>query len=626
MPRRRPSPRRPPSCCSSATGRRRPPGKRAARPGRRACTWPTTGRRQAEAVAERIAALDAQGRRRLRLAARAHPGDGGAHRQGARACGCAVERGLLECDFGDWTGRRAEGSCCKLPEWQHGAALPERLPLPGRRVVRRDADPHRRRRRPPARRPPGRDRRRRLPRRPHQGGGGRTPWAPTSTCSSASSSRRARSPRSPTATTARSCSPSTPIGRPRRRWRRHERRRSTSPTSTLHGRAPSGRPASASSTSRRATAASVVTLQLEKQQVAALADYLAGLLADLPAARRRGHRRPRASSSRSSAEWVVGADRRRLRRATRPHRRACSRSCVDEEDERRRRGRRDGAVRARPAAQVAAFVGHARASWSPPAGRRARSAASPLDPDGHVCPRMNGHRTPTLPTLLLPTARSRSRAACRGARTPPSSSSCASTATTALGRLQAGRGERPLWDFPPGLYRREVAAYELSEALGWDLVPETVIARRPAGRGLGPAVRRRRLRAALLHAATRTSAHHDALRAICAFDLLANNTDRKSGHCLLGEDGRIWAIDHGLCFHAEPKLRTVIWEFGGEPVPDELLADVGAARRRRRRSRRSRAARRRRARRAARARPPRSCAGRCFPQTRSGRAYPWPLV
>ena len=68
--------------------------------------------------------------------------------------------------------------------------------------------------------------------------------------------------------------------------------------------------------------------------------------------------------------------------------------------------------------------------------------------------------------------------------------------------------------------------------------------------------------------------HHDTLRRICAFDIVANNTDRKSGHCLLGADGRIWAIDQGLCFHPEPKLRTVIWEFGGEAVPAPLLDDI----------------------------------------------------
>jgi uncharacterized repeat protein (TIGR03843 family) len=63
---------------------------------------------------------------------------------------------------------------------------------------------------------------------------------------------------------------------------------------------------------------------------------------------------------------------------------------------------------------------------------------------------------------------------------------------------------------------------------------------------------------------------------MCAFDVVANNADRKSGHCILGEDGTIWGIDNGLCFHREPKLRTVIWEFAGETVPAALLDDLTA--------------------------------------------------
>src|SRR3546814_14265996 len=74
-------------------------------------------------------------------------------------------------------------------------------------------------------------------------------------------------------------------------------------------------------------------------------------------------------------------------------------------------------------------------------------------------------------------------------------------------------------------------------------------------------------------------AHHPALRAMCAFDLVGNNTDRKSGHCLLGLDGRIRGIDHGLMFHHEFKLRTVIWEFGGEPIPEALRVDRSEERR-----------------------------------------------
>jgi uncharacterized repeat protein (TIGR03843 family) len=68
--------------------------------------------------------------------------------------------------------------------------------------------------------------------------------------------------------------------------------------------------------------------------------------------------------------------------------------------------------------------------------------------------------------------------------------------------------------------------------------------------------------------------HHDRLRRLCAFDIVANNADRKSGHCLLGPDNVVYAIDNGLCFNAEPKLRTVIWEFANEPLPAEVARDL----------------------------------------------------
>jgi len=136
------------------------------------------------------------------------------------------------------------------------------------------------------------------------------------------------------------------------------------------------------------------------------------------------------------------------------------------------------------------------------------------------------------------------------------------------------RGERPLWDFPSGLDRREVAAYELSEALGWGIVPETVL-RDDLPLGVG-SLQRFVPFATDEHYFTlyEDIAHHDLLRTICCFDLLSNQTDRKSGHCLLGDDGRIWAIDNALGFHSESKLRTVIWEFGGEPIPAKLQDDV----------------------------------------------------
>ena len=136
------------------------------------------------------------------------------------------------------------------------------------------------------------------------------------------------------------------------------------------------------------------------------------------------------------------------------------------------------------------------------------------------------------------------------------------------------QGERPLWDFPDGLFKREVAAYELSEALGWHLVPLTVLRiEAPLGEG---SLQQFVDTDFEQHYFTlyEGDEHRDQLQALCVFDLLANSTDRKSGHCLLGADGRIYAIDNGLSFHQEFKLRTVIWEFGGEPIPAPLLDDV----------------------------------------------------
>jgi uncharacterized repeat protein (TIGR03843 family) len=146
---------------------------------------------------------------------------------------------------------------------------------------------------------------------------------------------------------------------------------------------------------------------------------------------------------------------------------------------------------------------------------------------------------------------------------------------TSLAVYKPGRGERPLWDFPRGLYRREVAAFVLSELLGWRLVPATVIREGPLGEGS----MQRFVEADFeqhYYSLYEDPAHHDALKRICVFDLIANNTDRKSGHCLIDGDGWIWGIDNGLCFHPDPKIRTVIWEFGGERIADELLDDVRA--------------------------------------------------
>lgn len=137
------------------------------------------------------------------------------------------------------------------------------------------------------------------------------------------------------------------------------------------------------------------------------------------------------------------------------------------------------------------------------------------------------------------------------------------------------RGERPLWDFPPGLGQREVAAWVVSEALRWRLVPATVLRDGPLGVG---SVQQYVECDPDLHYFTLLEEGDEAvlaqLRTICCFDLIVNNTDRKSGHCLLDAERHVWAIDHGLAFHREPKLRTVIWDFAHEDIPATLLDDV----------------------------------------------------
>jgi uncharacterized repeat protein (TIGR03843 family) len=136
------------------------------------------------------------------------------------------------------------------------------------------------------------------------------------------------------------------------------------------------------------------------------------------------------------------------------------------------------------------------------------------------------------------------------------------------------RGERPLWDFPRGsLAKREVAAYVVCRALGWELIPPTVLRGGPHGRG-----------SIQLFVECDQDEHFftfredpafkHSLQALALFDVVTNNADRKGGHCLRSGDSCIVAIDQGLCFHVEPKLRTVIWDFASEPIPTDLLADL----------------------------------------------------
>lgn len=138
------------------------------------------------------------------------------------------------------------------------------------------------------------------------------------------------------------------------------------------------------------------------------------------------------------------------------------------------------------------------------------------------------------------------------------------------------QGERPLWDFPSGtLANREVAAHVVSQALDWMLVPPTVLRDGPHGSGM-----------VQFYIHSDPDEHYftigklfpDQFRKLALFDALINNADRKAGHCLRDDNDHIWAIDHGICFHEEPKLRTVIWEFAGQPIPQPLLSDVRAFR------------------------------------------------
>ncbi|MFC8997516.1 SCO1664 family protein [Streptomyces rochei] len=157
-------------------------------------------------------------------------------------------------------------------------------------------------------------------------------------------------------------------------------------------------------------------------------------------------------------------------------------------------------------------------------------------------------------------------------------------------------GERPLWDFPDGtLAQREVAAYEVSEATGWGLVPPTVLREGPYGEGMvqlwieavpetellalvdteepGPGWKAVALaevgegRTALL-----VHADDERLRRLAVLDAVINNADRKGGHLLPAAGERLYGIDHGVTFHAEDKLRTLLWGWAGEPLTGEALA------------------------------------------------------
>ena len=136
------------------------------------------------------------------------------------------------------------------------------------------------------------------------------------------------------------------------------------------------------------------------------------------------------------------------------------------------------------------------------------------------------------------------------------------------------KGEIPLWDFPSGtLFKRECAAYLLSRILGWDFIPLTVIRDGPHGIGSAQLYVDHDPKENYYTISRDSLEGEDAdqLRMMCCFDLVANNTDRKANHVLRGYAGKLWGIDQGLTFHADTKIRTVIWDFGEEPIPEQLL-------------------------------------------------------
>jgi|SRR5579884_1652355 len=134
------------------------------------------------------------------------------------------------------------------------------------------------------------------------------------------------------------------------------------------------------------------------------------------------------------------------------------------------------------------------------------------------------------------------------------------------------RGEVPLWDFPDGtLYRREYASFLVTQSIGWDFIPPTIIGNGPHGVGT-----------IQWYVDAEPHADQDTLRKtneadlmrLFLFDIFANNADRKTGHCLRDRGGKLWGIDHGLTFNVATKLRTVIWDFCGEPIPGNIMAEM----------------------------------------------------
>jgi hypothetical protein len=136
-------------------------------------------------------------------------------------------------------------------------------------------------------------------------------------------------------------------------------------------------------------------------------------------------------------------------------------------------------------------------------------------------------------------------------------------AGTSLAVYKPSRGEYPLHDFPAGsLYKREVATWLVDSLLGWMIVPPTVTTQGPYGVGSLQL---------FIEAVAEAEVEVAELQRIALLDVIANNADRKGEHCLVSEGGKLWGIDHGLTFNAQPKLRTVLWHFAGRRIPAREL-------------------------------------------------------
>jgi hypothetical protein len=146
----------------------------------------------------------------------------------------------------------------------------------------------------------------------------------------------------------------------------------------------------------------------------------------------------------------------------------------------------------------------------------------------------------------------------------------------ARGVYKPRRGERPLWDFPSGtLYRREYAAFLASQAIGWPFIPTTLIRGGPYGVGSMQLF----VDSEPIRTLRELQDNPDLdLARIAAFDFFTNNADRKAGHVLKDAEGRLWGIDQGLCFNVDPKVRTVLLHFCGQPIPQQVYDELAAFR------------------------------------------------